>query len=253
MTGFAYQLYSSRNFLPLESTLAMLSEAGYTAVEGYGALVADEDRVAALELALAKSNLSMPTCHVGLDQIQTDPTGVISFAEQLGIKTIIAPYLPPEDRPLDSDGWRTFAKELADASRPLVDAGLTFGWHNHDFEFETLQTGEHILDLLLGGGDHVMFEFDVAWAVRAGQEPQFWIDRYGGRLCAAHIKDIAREGEAANEDGWADVGYGTVDWKTLLAALKDKGVSSFIVEHDNPSDDRRFATRSIETLRAFDA
>ncbi|MEM1286252.1 MAG: sugar phosphate isomerase/epimerase [Pseudomonadota bacterium] len=253
MTGFAYQLYSSRNFPPLESTLVMLSEAGYTAVEGYGALVADEDRVATLELALAKSNLSMPTCHVGLDQIQTDPAGVIAFARQLGIKTIIAPYLPPEDRPLDSDGWRAFSGQLANAGRPLVDAGLTFGWHNHDFEFATLPTGEHILDLLLGGGDHVMFEFDVAWAIRAGQDPQTWIDRYGARLCAAHIKDIAQGGQAANEDGWADVGYGTVNWKALLAALKDKGVSTFIVEHDNPADDRRFATRSIATLRAFNA
>ena len=36
MTDFSYQLYSSRNFQPLEATLTMVAKAGYTAVEGYG-------------------------------------------------------------------------------------------------------------------------------------------------------------------------------------------------------------------------
>ena len=41
MTDFSFQLYSARNFPPLADTLRMLKAAGYTAVEGYGALYAD--------------------------------------------------------------------------------------------------------------------------------------------------------------------------------------------------------------------
>ena len=48
MTDFSYQLYCSRNFPPLADTLKMLAAAGYTGVEGYGALYADEDKVAEL-------------------------------------------------------------------------------------------------------------------------------------------------------------------------------------------------------------
>jgi hypothetical protein len=28
-----------------------------------------------------------------------------------------------------------------------------------------------------------------------------------------HVKDIARPGHGAGEDGWSDVGDGTVDWR----------------------------------------
>ena len=38
---FSYQLYSSRNFPPMSRTFEMVSKAGYTAVEGYGALYAE--------------------------------------------------------------------------------------------------------------------------------------------------------------------------------------------------------------------
>ena len=75
--------------------------------------------------------------------------------------------------------------------------------------------------------------------------------RVGSRLVAAHIKDIAPKGELADEDGWADVGHGTVNWEPIVAALKAAGTEIFVMEHDNPRNDERFARRSIETARAF--
>jgi TRAP-type C4-dicarboxylate transport system substrate-binding protein len=51
--------------------------------------------------------------------------------------------------------------------------------------------------------------------------------------------------------GAADVGYGVMDWKTLTAALRTIGVDLFVMEHDNPSDFERFASRSIETFQRF--
>ena len=38
-------------------------------------------------------------------------------------------------------------------------------------------------------------------------------------ITSVHVKDIAR-GRELDEDGWADVGHGTVDWKGLIAALQ---------------------------------
>ena len=51
MTDFSYQLYCSRNFPPLSETLKMVAAAGYKNVEGYGALYADEAKVAELNAA----------------------------------------------------------------------------------------------------------------------------------------------------------------------------------------------------------
>ena len=65
------------------------------------------------------------------------------------------------------------------------------------------------------------------------------------------MKDIAPAGQNADEDGWADVGQGTVDWKALMAALRGIGVKHFVMEHDNPKDDVRFATRSIATAKTL--
>ena len=69
---------------------------------------------------------------------------------------------------------------------------------------------------------------------------------FGNRITAVHVKDIAPAGENADEDGWADVGHGTVDWKALMAALKERTkVKYFVMEHDNPKDAERFAERSL--------
>lgn len=92
---------------------------------------------------------------------------------------------------------------------------------------------------------------DVAWVIRGGADPLAWIARYKDRITAAHVKDIAPEGENADEDGWSDVGHGTVDWKAILAALRKIGVRHLVMEHDNPKEDARFASRSIASVKAF--
>ena len=48
--------------------------------------------------------------------------------------------------------------------------------------------------------------------IRGGADPLEWMRPYGNRITAVHVKDIAPAGESADEDGWADVGHGTVDW-----------------------------------------
>ena len=92
---------------------------------------------------------------------------------------------------------------------------------------------------------------DVAWVIRGGADPFAWIEKYKDRITAAHVKDIAPAGQNTDEDGWADVGHGTVDWASLIAALRNIGCTHFVMEHDNPKDDARFATRSIASANAF--
>lgn len=252
MTKFSYQLYSSRNFPPLSDTLTMLAECGYAEVEGYGALMSNEDNVRMLEEGLASTGLTMPTAHFNLDQVKGAPDAVMKTARRLGIRTIVVPYVAPEQRPVDAASWAAFGRNVAEAGKPFSDAGFTFAWHNHDFEFEKLDESVLPIDLILGAGDHMKLEFDLAWAAVAGIDPRTAIDTYADRIVAAHIKDIAPAGENTGEDGWADVGHGTMDWPDLYAALKALNVPSMIMEHDNPSDHHRFATRSLETVRALD-
>lgn len=243
MTEFSYQLYSSRNFGPMDATLRMVADLGYTGVEGYGALYADPAAVRATKAALAATGLKMPSGHFGLPQLSADPGGVLDIAQALGITHIYCPFLMPDDRPVDAAGWTDFGQQLAGIGMPFTNAGLTFGWHNHAFEFEALPDGTLPIDHILGGTD-LSFEFDVAWAFVAGSDPLDTIAKYGPRITAAHVKDRAGP-DKTTEDGWADLGDGLVDWATILPALRAAGCSQFVMEHDNPSDDARFAAASI--------
>lgn len=251
MSDFSYQLYSSRNFPPLSNTFKMLKELGYSGGEGYGGLYADPQSVQDLANALKTSGLSMRSGHFGLDQVENDPNGIIDICATLGIEMVFVPYLDEDSRPADAAGWSALGQKIAALGEPFWAAGLVFGWHNHDFEFQKLPSGEYPMDLLMAADTRLALEFDVAWAVRANVDPMDVIKSYGPRIRAAHVKDVAPHGENPAEDGWADVGRGTMDWPALYLAMQERGTDHFIVEHDNPSDDRRFAQNSLASASAF--
>nr|WP_306265636.1 sugar phosphate isomerase/epimerase [Pararhizobium sp. IMCC3301] len=251
MTGFSYQLYSSRNVPALSDTLTMLARLGYTAVEGYGGLFADRSAVDNLVASLGDSGLKMPTAHMDIDMVENQSDRVLKIARSVGIETVFVPFLLPEERPSSTVGWREFGKRLDAAGAPLRAAGLGFGWHNHDFEFCPVSTGEIPMDLILEAAPTLAWEADIAWIVRGGSDPLEWIEKHGNRIAAVHVKDIAAEGQNTDEDGWADVGDGTMDWPAIMKALRGKSVTHFIMEHDNPSDDKRFAERSLSAAKSF--
>ena len=248
MPTYSYQLYSSRDFPPLAKTLEMLAELGYGETEGYAAVYADK---VATRAALDATGLTMPSGHFSLDALLNDRDGTLRTAEVLGVKSIFAPYLGAELRPTDAPGWTAFGEQLATVGETYRAEGLQFGWHNHDFEFQPNSDGSVPMKQILDAAPSIGWEADIAWIVRGGQDPFQWIADYGDRITAVHVKDIAKTGECVDEDGWADVGYGTLDWRRLMSALSNSAVKHFIVEHDKPNDDARFARRSIEALKTF--
>jgi sugar phosphate isomerase/epimerase len=250
MTAFSYQLYSSRKS-PLADTLPMLARLGYERVEGYGALYADPAEVEALKSQLAETGLAMPTGHFGLDMLEQQPDRVLEIAGALGIETIYCPFLPAEQRPEDAAGYAAFGSRLQEIAKPYRDAGLGFGWHNHAFEFQPLADGAVPQVAIFEGGPDLEWEADIAWVIKAGADPVEWIGAFRERITAVHVKDIAAPGENVDEDGWADVGQGTIDWPGLMQHLRRTPAKHFVLEHDNPSDAARFAERSIAAAKSF--
>lgn len=248
MPRISYQLYCSRNFPPLTDTLQMLADAGFSEVEGFGGLLGDPS---ALKAALDGAGLKMTSCHVGLDMLESDPAGTVALLQDLGVEKAFVPHLMPDQRPTDSAGWTAFAQRLDAAGQVLRDACMTFGWHNHDFEFVATPEGDLPIDLIAQASDGMMLELDLGWVLRAGHDPVAWIGKYAGKIASVHVKDIAPAGEATDEDGWADVGHGVQDWAAIHAALQGAGIDHYVIEHDNPNDHTRFATRSIASLKSL--
>jgi sugar phosphate isomerase/epimerase len=253
MTDLSFQLYTARNFPPLGDVLALLGSLGYKEVEGFGGVYGDMDADTAksLKTELDANGLKMTTGHFALDALENSPAKVVAFARALGMDSIYAPFIMPDDRPKDADGWKAFGLRLEQASKPYKDAGFEFGWHNHDFEFQALPDGSIPHDRLFENAPGLSWEMDVAWVIRGGSDPFEWIERYKDRISSVHVKDIAPAGQNEDEGGWADVGYGTVDWKKLYQAFKATKARHFILEHDLPSDLARCARRSIETIKTF--
>ncbi len=248
---FSYQLYSSRNFPPVSATLQMLADLGYDGSEGFGGLYADQSALDEMSAGLKATGLKMRSGHFGIEQVEDTPDWAIKIAKTLGMDTVIVPWLHPDQRPKDAAGWHALGARLQKAGAPLRDAGLKFGWHNHDFEFFALPDGTIPQTAMFEGGPDLAWEMDVAWVVRGGADPLKWIADHAHRIVAAHVKDIAPKGENLAEDGWADVGHGTIDWKTIHAALTAIGVDNFVMEHDNPSDHARFTSRALASVKSF--
>ena len=70
----------------------------------------------------------------------------------------------------------------------------------------------------------------MAWVQVGGQDPLKWISKYGNRIVAAHIKDIAPKGECADEDGWADVGTGIMNWPEIMTDLRAARTKYYVME-----------------------
>ena len=139
MTDFSYQLYCSRNFPPLSDTLQMLAAARL-------------QRRRRLRRALRRRRQGRRTQrqprrqrpHDADRPLRPRPAGERArqgAGDRQGrsaSRRIYCPYLLPDQRP---DTTARAGTPSASACRrpasPYRDAGLGFGWHNHDFEFKT--------------------------------------------------------------------------------------------------------------------
>lgn len=245
---FAFQLYSGRKFPPLEDQLETLAALGYQAIEPYGGLYGEAGR---LKAAADRHGLAIESGHIGIDALESNLEGAAATAKALGMSLLIVPFIAPEARPQDAQGWKGLGARLSRIAAGLKERGLAFAWHNHNFEFGRLPDGSFPIEHILGDDPGVLWQADLAWIVRAGEDPVRWLGRYRGRVISVHVKDIAPAGTLGDEDGWADVGTGTLAWNDLWRAARDAGARLFVAEHDNPSDYRRFARRSIEAMKLY--
>ncbi|MCB9993712.1 MAG: sugar phosphate isomerase/epimerase [Hyphomicrobiaceae bacterium] len=247
---FSFQLYCARNFPPILDILPRLKALGYSQVEGFGGLYANEPGLAD---AVKAAGLTMPTGHFGLDMLE-DTDNTMKLAERLGTKILFCPAPPPGKREMGEDGWTELAETLGRLASVYKANGFGFGWHNHHWEFQPTASGRLPIEIIFETAPDLVWEQDVAWTVRGNADPVAWTRKYADRIVAIHVKDIAPVGDCIDEDGWADVGHGTLDWPGLMKLVRSETKAEyFVMEHDNPSDVDRFARRSIEAARKFGA
>ncbi|GGL57820.1 sugar phosphate isomerase/epimerase family protein [Wenxinia marina] len=243
----AYQIYSSRNFPPLEAQLPELAAMGYDAIEPW--LPAYESGPAAFRRAVEAAGMRIIGFHMPLDGLAADPARWCDIAEEIGAEVLIPPFVPAEQRQDTPDFWRGVGETLARGADEAAKRGLTVAWHNHDFEYAALPDGTRPIDHILGVSDAVKFEIDIGWIVRGGADPAEELRRYADRIVAIQLKDTAGPEGRGTEDGWRATGDGIIDWDGLVPLMRATAATHVVAEHDNPADWRDFAARSATEMR----
>ena len=241
------QLYTMRSLGDLDRVLDAVADAGYRHVETVGSHL---DDAASTRARLDARGLDVPTSHVSLAALRERPDAVVDACRTLDCAELFMPAVPPEQRDMAAAGWRALGQELGELAERLQGQGIRLGYHNHHWELKPKEGGKTALELLFeaAGGSPLTWQADVAWLVRGGVEPKAWLERYRSRLTSAHVKDIAPTGQNEDEDGWADVGAGVLDWKSLWQACRHAGARWMVVEHDKPKDPARTARASFAFL-----
>ena len=243
------QLYTLRSLGDrIEDLLDVAAGAGAEVVETVGRHGVSAPR---LRDALASRGLRALSSHVQLDALEADVDAEIAFAREVGIRTLVVPFLTPGQRPDDARGWSALGARLDAFGARMRDAGLRLAYHNHDFELREVD-GRSGLAWLLDAADpqYLEAELDLAWVARAGGDPREALRSWSSRARLLHVKDVAPDGEARDEDGWAVPGRGTLPWDGLLRQAADVGVEAWLLEHDRPIDPERTVRDGCAYLRA---
>ena len=209
------QLYTLRDALTadFDGTLAALAELGYTQVEPF-ALV---DFAEQLRSGLGAHHLTAPTTHVSL--LKGDQEAIFALAVELGISTVIDPFVDPERWKSEQDILQV-ARELNAASEKGAGRGVRVGYHNHWWELESRVNGRHALEVLADAlSPEVVLEVDTYWAYVGGADVPGLLRRLGERVVALHIKD----GDGTrNVESQVAVGAGSLPvWDFIEAAPPD--------------------------------
>ena len=242
------QLYTVRSMMAedVRATLELVAAIGYREVEFAGYFGHDP---ATLRGWLDGLGLTAPAAHVGLDELTPPQIGdTIEAAAVLGHRWLVLPWIGEEFR--TADGYRRLADSLNEAGDTARGAEMRVAYHNHAFEFDTVDDGGDPrtgYDVLARSLDPALvdLEIDFHWSAAAGVDPMELIAAHPGRFALCHLKDIDAQGRMA------DVGAGEIDWPAIFARSEEAGLRHYLVEHDNPADPAASIRASHDYLAAL--
>ncbi len=243
ITNYGVNLYTVRHLIKedMPRTMAQIAEVGYTEVEG---LIYVGPTVKEFKKALDQNGLNCVSRHMDPIQLETETLKqFIEDAHTIGQKYLIMGWIPPEGRER-LDQYKELIEKLNVASVMCKEAGIQFGYHHHDFEFVELE-GVVPFDLILSQTDPELMkiEMDFYWMAFARQDPFDLFDRYPGRFPMCHLKDID------DNDWFADVGKGNIDFERHLSRVEHAGFEHFFVEHDEPTDPLATLRYGLESVK----
>jgi sugar phosphate isomerase/epimerase len=211
------QLYTVRNEMLKDNTgtLKKIASLGYKEIESAGSEKGSYYgfKPAEMKKICADLGMTLRSGHVHYDDKWQQ---TIDDAAESGQGYLIVSVMP-----------EVFNK----AGEAAKKSNISFGYHNHDSEFEK-DNGKVLYDVLLENTnpEFVKMEMDLGWVIVTGNDPLAYFEKYPGRFPLWHLKDMDLK-----EKHSVEFGKGSLDVKKMLQNSKKAGMKYFFVEQEEYS------------------
>lgn len=221
------QLYTVRTEMLADATgtLKQLAKIGYKELESARSEKGLYYGLQPKEIKKITEDLGM-TLRSGHVHIDEDWDKTVAAAVETGQDYLICSSLPSSGQTVSN--YKHVADMFTKAAEDCKKAGMVFGYHNHEYEFEK-ENGQVLYDVLLDNTDQelVKMEMDLGWAILTGNDPVAYFERYPGRFPLWHLKDMDKTKKESTE-----FGKGAIDIKKMLQAAEKSGMKYFFVEQE---------------------
>lgn len=163
---------------------------------------------------------------------------VIRDAKALGAEFVRVAWIP-HAKPMDIELAQKTVADFNTFGKKLKEAGLTFCYHNHGFEFTPYKDGTYFDYIVQNTNpDYVSFEMDILWVFHPGQNPAALLKKYPKRFRLMHVKDLKKgikgdfSGGTPTEND-VTLGTGQIDLPSVLKAAKKTRIKYFYIEDEN--------------------
>ena len=230
------QLYSLREQFKgdVEGSLKLISDWGITALEGGGTYGLPLDEFKGL---LDKYGLKVTSVGTSYEALQNDVDGIIENARNFGATYVMCAWIPHEGDTFTFEDTRKAVEVFNSAGKKLKEAGLTFAYHAHGYEFRPYQDGT-LFDYMAENARDFGFEMDVYWVQHGGADPLELLNRYPDKFVLMHLKDMEK-GVEGNHTGHEDVetnvvlGTGQIDIAGLVKRAGELGMEYLFIEDES--------------------
>ena len=230
MKPIALQLYTVRELCAQDfaGTVKQVAEIGYQGVElaGLHGMAPKDFRALADDLGLkvCSAHMAMPT--------NENAAQLLDEAKALGNPLIISGVGPDNCKTVDL--CRQAAETFLAATEALKGSGVSFGFHNHWWEFQKVE-GQLPHDILMAGAPDAFPEIDVYWCQYGGCDAAEQVARKKGRAPVLHIKDGPLVPDQPQPH--TAVGKGKMNMPAVIAAADPNVLKWLIVELDSCATD----------------
>lgn len=235
VTNAGIQLYSFKDDMARnpQKTLEMIAKMGFKQIESAKSQLGHYYGLSAAEMKnhCTENGLTLRSGHVQVDEKWKD---TLNEAEKSGQEFLVCSSMPTNGQTILN--YQKVAEKFNKAGSDCRKRGIKFGYHNHDYEFDTVN-GKVLYDVLLTNTDPdlVHMELDLGWVIAAGKDPLLYFKNYPGRFPLWHLKDMN-----IAEKHSVELGQGQLDIKSIFREAKLAGMKYFFVEQEefahNPAD-----------------